>query len=150
MKTIDEELQMLLDRWREGALTDEEMLELTARLEKPEAREMMRRDWFLDAALPQSLAASDVVVRTPRPSLAVRWRAGLAGWLTAFAPRSVQREEPVLAALQLWRRASLGALAAAAVVAVALVWTPGKNVVADFTPRQIAAAMLSNELPDSP
>ena len=54
---MNPELQNLLHRWRENSLTTEEMRALTAELNQPAAREALRRDWFLEAALPQSLAA---------------------------------------------------------------------------------------------
>ena len=98
------ELQNLLHRWREGSLTAEEMRALTAELAKPEARAVLRRDWFLDAALPQSLAASSVIVRTPLPSLAARMRAWAASWFTLFAPGDARGEESSILALRLWAR----------------------------------------------
>jgi len=149
MKMTDEEFQRVLDRWHEDSLTEEEMRELTNRLEEPEAREMMRQDWFLDAALPQSLATSEVLVRTPQPSLTVRCRAWLTSWLTASAPRSTRVEQPELWTLRVWLRASLAALTVGTCVTLALTWTPRERVAEDFTPRQIAAAIVSNQLPDS-
>ena len=54
---MNDELQNLLHRWHEGSLTTDEMRTLTALLAKPEARQSLRRDWFLESALPEALAA---------------------------------------------------------------------------------------------
>ena len=89
---MNPELQNLLHRWREGSLTTEEMRALTAELAKREARAALRRDWFLEAALPQSLAASSVIVRTPRsakPAATVAWRWTPAHWATLGAAAAI-------------------------------------------------------------
>ena len=107
---MNPELQHLLHRWHEGSLTADEMRTLTAHLAKPEARAALRRDWFLETALPQALAASAVIVRTPQQSLMARLRAAFAGWLTRFAPQAAREEEAGLGALQLWARPSFAAI----------------------------------------
>lgn len=85
---MNPDLPTLLHRWREGTLTPEEMRTLAVRLAQPEARAALRRDWFLDAALPQSLAASSVIVRTPqsvRPGAPIFWRWTSAQWASLGA-----------------------------------------------------------------
>ena len=61
MKTDWEEL---LNKWREGNLSDEELRQLTEALGNREARVALREDWFLEAALPEALRAS-TVINTP-------------------------------------------------------------------------------------
>jgi hypothetical protein len=151
---MNEELQNLLHRWREGSLNAEGMCSLTAELAKPEARTALRRDWFLDAALPQSLAASAVIVRTPQPSLAARMRAWVAQWLTLFTPSGAREEEASLAALRLWARASFAALAVGLITTSWLAWPQREEMAADVDadaePALIAQLMLETRLPDSP
>ena len=146
MKMSDKELQTLLDHWREGALTEEEMRGLAKRLEAPEARQMIRQDWFLDAALPQSLAASDVLVRAPKPSFAARCHAWLAGWLTRLTPTDTCtlariRERPAT----LWERLALGTVPLAAAIAIAcVVWdrtAPRPDATEAFAAELIAASL---------
>ena len=90
---MNPELPNLLHRWREGSVTSEEMRALTAELAQPEARTALRRDWFLEAALPQSLAASSVIVRTPRvaekPAPTLAWRWTPAHWATLGAAAAI-------------------------------------------------------------
>jgi hypothetical protein len=97
---MNPDLPTLLHRWHEGSLTAEEMSALTTLLAQPEARRALRQDWFLDAALPQALAASAVIVRTPQASLFARLKA----WFAS-------EEEFAIGALQLWARTSFAALA---------------------------------------
>jgi hypothetical protein len=151
---MNDELQNLLHRWREGSLTADEMRTLTALLAKPEARQALRRDWFLEAALPEALAASAVIVRTPQPSLAAKLRGWIAGWLIAFAPRVSREEDAALCALRLWARASFAALALGLITASWLVWPQREefaaDVDADSEPAFLAQIMIETHLPDSP
>jgi hypothetical protein len=151
---MNEELQNPLHRWREGSLNAEEMRSLTAELAKPEARAALRRDWFLDAALPQALAASAVIVRTPQPSLGARMRAWAAQWLTLFTPSGAREEDASLAALRLWARASFAALAVGLITTSWLAWPQREEIAADVDadaePALIAQLMLETRLPDSP
>jgi hypothetical protein len=146
MKMSDKELQTLLDHWREGALTEEEMRGLAEQLEAPDARQMMRQDWFLDAALPQSLAASDVLVRAPKPSFAARCQAWLAGGLPRFMPTETStparnHERPPT----LWERLALGTVPLAAAIAIAcVVWdrtAPRPDATEAFAAELIAASL---------
>ncbi len=145
---MNEELQRLLHRWREGSLSAEEMRTLTELLALPEARAALRRDWFLETALPQSLAASSVIVRTPQPSLAERVRA----WLTLFAPGDARDGDSSIFALQLWARSSFAALAIGLITASWLAWPKGEEFALESTaePAFIAQLMLETQLPDSP
>lgn len=151
---MNPELQNLLHHWREGSLTTGEMRALTAELAQPEARAALRRDWFLEAALPQSLAASSVIVRTPQPSFAARMRAGAASWFTLFAPGEPRGEEPSILALRLWARASFAALAVGLITASWLVWPQQDEITADVDaesePTFLAQLMIETELSDSP
>ena len=149
---MNPELQNLLRRWREGSLTTDEMRTLTAHLAKPEARKALRRDWFLEAALPEALAASAVIVRTPQPSLAAKLRGWIAGWLTAFAPRASREEDAALWALRLWARTSFAALAVGLVTSAWLAWPQREEIATetDAEPAYFAQLMLETQLPDSP
>lgn len=92
MKPMNDELSDMLHRWREGSLSAEEMRSLTELLAKPEARAALRRDWFLDAALPQALAASAVIVRTPRTTArptSASWRWTPAHWTALGAAAAI-------------------------------------------------------------
>jgi hypothetical protein len=85
---MNSELPVFLHRWRDGNLTPDEMRRLTALLAQPEARAALRHDWFLEAALPQALATSSVIVRTPqpsRPAAPVFWRWTPAQWVSVGA-----------------------------------------------------------------
>jgi hypothetical protein len=149
---MNDELQNLLHRWREGSLTADELRTLTALLAKPEARQALRRDWFLEAALPEALAASAVIVRTPQPSLAAKLRGWISGWLTAFAPRASREEDAALWALHLWARSSFAALAVGLVTSAWLAWPQREEIAAetDAEPAYFAQLMLETQLPDSP
>lgn len=151
---MNPELQNLLHRWREGSLTTEELRALTAELAQPEARAALRRDWFLEAALPQSLAASSVIVRTPQPSLAARLRGWAASWFTLFTPGEARGDEPSILALRLWARASFAALAVGLITASWLVWPQREEFTADVDaesePAYLAQLMIETRLPDSP
>ena len=147
---MNPELQNLLHRWHEGTLTTDEMRTLTALLAKPEARQALRRDWFLEAALPEALAASAVIVRTPQPSLAAKLR----GWLTACAPHASHEEDAALWALRLWARTSFAALALGLITASWLVWPQREEFTADVDaesePAFLAQLMIETHLPDAP
>ena len=149
---MNDELQNLLHRWREGSLTADEMPTLTALLAKPEARQALRRDWFLEVALPEALAASAVIVRTPQPSLAAKLRGWIAGWLTAFAPRTSREEDAALWALRLWARTSFAALAVGLVTSAWLAWPQREEIATetDADPAYFAQLILETQLPDSP
>lgn len=54
-------LDELINRWREGKLSEEELCCLTEALDTPEGRAALRGDWFLDAALPEALRTSPVL-----------------------------------------------------------------------------------------
>jgi hypothetical protein len=149
---MNDELQNLLHRWREGSLTADEMRTLTALLAKPEARQALLRDWFLEAALPEALAASAVIVRTPQPSLAAKLRGWIAGWLTACAPRASREEDAALWTLRLWARTSFAALAVGLVTSAWLAWPQREEIATetDAEPAYFAQLMLETQLPDSP
>lgn len=149
---MNPELQHLLHRWHEGSLTADEMRTLTAHLAKLEARAALRRDWFLETALPQALAASSVIVRTPQPSLMARLRGAFAGWLTRFAPQAARDEEASLGALQLWARTSFAALAVGLITTTWLAWPQREEIAAETAaePALIAQLMLETQLPDAP
>ena len=149
---MNDELQNLLHRWREGSLMADELHTLTALLAKPEARQALRRDWFLEAALPEALAASAVIVRTPQQSLAAKLRGWIAGWLTAFAPRASREEDAALWALRLWARASFAALAVGLVTSAWLACPQREEIATetDAEPAYFAQLMLETQLPDSP
>lgn len=149
---MNPELSTLLHRWREGTLSPEEMQTLTALLAQPEARAELRRDWFLETALPQALAASSVIVRTPQPSFLARLRGAFHRWLTRFAPQSGREEEAGLGALQLWARASFTALAFGLITTLWLVLPQREEIVAETSaePDFIAQRMLETQLLDAP
>ena len=54
-------LDELINRWREGQLSDEELRRLTDALATQEGRAALRGDWFLEAALPEALRTSPVL-----------------------------------------------------------------------------------------
>ena len=149
---MNDELQNLLNRWREGSLTADEMRTLTALLAKPEARQALRRDWFLEAALPQALEASAVILRTPQPSMAAKLSGWIAGCLNAFAPRASREEDAALWALRLWVRTSLAALVVGLVTSAWLAWPQREEIATetDAEPAYFAQLMLETQLPDSP
>lgn len=151
---MNPELQNLLHRWRESSLTTEEMRALTAELAQPEAREALRRNWFLEAALPQSLAVSSVIMRTPQPSFAAKMRAWAASKFALFAPAEARGDEPSILVLRLWARASFAALAVGLITASWLAWPQREEFAAEVDPESepayIAQLMLVTQLPDSP
>jgi len=149
---MNPELQNLLHRWREGSLTTDEVRTLTAHLARPEGRAALRRDWFLEAGLPEALAASAVIVRTPQPSLATRLRTWITPWFTLFTSSGDRESESSLFALRLWARTSLAALALGLITSVWLVWPQREESAADVDaePAYLAQLMLETQLPDSP
>lgn len=139
------DLQNLLHRWREGSLTTEEMRTLTAELAKPEARAALRRDWFLEAALPQSLAASSVIVRTPQPSFVAR----LSGWFTRLFEGDAREEVSDLGALQLWMRTSFAALAVGLITSAWLVWPQSHETAHDSDAEQLVQIIFQKQFADT-
>jgi hypothetical protein len=151
MNTNDE-LSQLLHRWREGSLTPEEIERLAAQLDDPQARAALRREWFLDAALPQALAASTVMQNAPSPTLAARCRTRAAR-LFAGEPRQAGA---ALLALRWWARGAFAAVALGALTAWIL-WpqpvatSPAFSTDAnDADPALIAGLLLEQQLNDSP
>ncbi len=138
---MNENLPELLRRFREGELAPDDWPRLNEFLERPEGREALRHDWFLEAALPQSLAAAAVAVRIPRPSLAERFLAWIDG---------SRNEEPALATLRLWSRASFAALVIGLVAATWTIWPPREAVDAGSDPAFIAQLILQNQLSEEP
>ncbi len=75
------DIEHLLNKWREGNLSDEQLRRLTQALEKRQAREALRDDWFLESSLPEALRASPVLnielppdeITSPLPIEASRW-----------------------------------------------------------------------------
>lgn len=145
---MNDDLTELLRRFREDDLSPEDWLRLNELLARPEGRAALRLDWFLEAALPQSLAAAAVAgaassVRPARASLAERFLAWIAG---------PQTGEPVFAVLQLWSRASFAALALGLVATAWAVW-PAREVIdsgSESDPAFIAQLILQNQLSDEP
>lgn len=150
MNPMNNQLQSLLQRWRDGSLTTEEMRELTLLLANPEARATLRRDWFLDTALPQALAASVVLMHRPRPSVAERLHGGIAHWFTLFAPGEARGEDSDVLALRWWARASSAALAFGLITIGWLVWPQRQETATDSEPAFIAQLMLESQLRTSP
>lgn len=138
---MNDDLPELLRRFREDELAPEDWPRLNELLDRPEGREALRHDWFLEAALPQSLAAAAVALRIPRPSLAERVLAWIAG---------PQTGEPTLAILQLWSRASFAALAIGLVAATWAVWPAREAVDSGSDPAFIAQLILQNQLSEEP
>jgi hypothetical protein len=58
-------LDELIHRWREGTLSDDEMRQLTEALASREARAALRRDWFLEEALPEALKTAPLLEVVP-------------------------------------------------------------------------------------
>lgn len=69
-------LETLLHRWQEGVLSGEELQELIRLLETPEAREQLRREWFLESMLPEALKTAGCPVVVPEHPIRV--------WLSTF------------------------------------------------------------------
>ena len=59
---MNDDLTELLRRFREDELAPEDWPRLIDLLDSPEGRAALRHDWFLEAALPQSLAAAGLEV----------------------------------------------------------------------------------------
>jgi hypothetical protein len=148
---MNDDLTELLRRFREDDLSPEAWLRLNELLARPEGRAALREDWFLEAALPQSLAAAAVAgaasfVRPARTSLAERFLAWIAG---------PQTGEPAFAVLQLWSRASFAALALGLVATAWAVW-PAREAIdavdsgSESDPAFIAQLILQNQLSEEP
>ena len=58
-------LDELIHRWREGTLSDDEIGQLTDALASREARAALRRDWFLEEALPEALKTAPLLEVAP-------------------------------------------------------------------------------------
>lgn len=73
-------LDELINRWREGRLSDEDLRRLTEALDTPEGRASLRANWFLEAALPEALRTSPLlrVSRKAEPQQTRKWT----GWLS--------------------------------------------------------------------
>lgn len=138
---MNDDLPELLRRFRDDELAPEDWPRLNEFLDRPEGRAALRHDWFLEAALPQSLAAALVAERIPQPSLAERFLAWIAG---------PQAGEPSFAVLQLWSRASFAALAIGLVAATWAVWPPREAVDSGSDPAFIAQLILQSQLPEEP
>lgn len=138
---MNDDLPELLRRFREDELAPEDWPRLIELLDRPEGREALRHDWFLEAALPQSLAAASVAERIPRTSLAERFLAWIAG---------PQTGEPAFAILQLWSRASFAALAIGLIAATWAVWPTSEAFEPESDPAFIAQLILQNQLPEEP
>jgi hypothetical protein len=54
---MNQELRDLLFRWHRDTLSEEDLRRLTDLLDSPEARAALHDEWFLDATLPEALAA---------------------------------------------------------------------------------------------
>ena len=134
------------------------MERLAAHLDDPQVRAALRHEWFLDAALPQSLAAAAVMVKTPSPTFAARVRAWSARQ-SAGEPRDVGA---ALLMLRWWARGAFAAVVLGAVAAW-MVWplptqiSPSVSANADTTdadadadPALIAGLLLEQQLTDSP
>lgn len=138
---MNDDLTELLRRFREDELSPEDWLRLNDLLGRPEGRAALRHDWFLEAALPQSLAAASVSASIPQPSLAERFLAWIAG---------PQTGEPSFATLQLWSRASFASLAIGLVAATWAVWPARDAIDSGSDPAFIAQLILQNQLPEEP
>lgn len=116
-KNLDE----LIDGWREGTLSEEELRRLTQALSSPEARAALRDEWLLEAGLPEALKT--------QPVLRMARQAGL---------ESKRRALP-------WARWQLATLAAAAAICVAcIVWernAPRPNDTEAFAARLMATTL---------
>jgi hypothetical protein len=147
---MNSELDTLLNRWRDGSLSEEELRRLTDFLATQEGRAALRHDWFLEEALPEALRTLPLLEMAPRPSWAAQWSAWLRPWTVAAAGRE---DEPATVVLRQWARGSLAALplGAAAVVAAAwLAWQEPTATEAAGEPAFIARLMLENQLRQVP
>ena len=70
-------LDELINQWREGRVSDEDLRRLTEALDTPEGRASLRADWFLEAALPEALRTSSLlkVSHKADPERTRRWTA---------------------------------------------------------------------------
>jgi hypothetical protein len=116
-------LDELLHRWREGTLSDDEMRQLTESLASREARAALRRDWFLEEALPEALKTAPLLEVVPPD----------------FTPSKPERE--AWAAVR-WLRLEWAALGAAAAISIAcILWE--RTAAADDTEVMVAQLTAS-------
>lgn len=139
---MNSSLDPLLNRWREGTLTSAEMRELTDGLATHEGRAVLRRDWFLEVALPQALRTAPVLALAPKPA---RFRAWLSSWLP-------QDEAASAMALRMWAGGSLAALVLAGVTALSLKQTTQPATAQEADSIAIAQILFQQRFfePDSP
>ena len=90
---MNDELHDLIHRWHTGTLGEDGLRRLIDLLDTPEARAVLHDEWFLDATLPEALAALPAwdlqhPVLLPQPArqpAPVRWRFTPAHWSTLGA-----------------------------------------------------------------
>jgi len=114
-------LDELIDGWREGTLSEEELRRLSEALSSREARAALRDEWLLEAGLPEALKT--------QPVLRMAREAGL---------QPERRRLP-------WTRWQLASLAAAATICVACIFwermAPRPNDMDAFAARLMAATL---------
>lgn len=93
-------LDELINRWREGRLTDEDLRRLTEALDTPEGRASLRADWFLEAALPEALRTSPLlkVSQKAEPQQTRKWT----GWLSWRPLAAAAAALVIVAAVGAW------------------------------------------------
>jgi hypothetical protein len=85
---MNDELHDLLHRWQIGTLGEDGLRRLNDLLDTPEARAVLHDEWFLDATLPEALAAlpawklqrPSALPQPTRQPAPVRWRLTPAHW----------------------------------------------------------------------
>jgi hypothetical protein len=117
-------LDELLHRWREGTLSDDEMRQLTDALASSEARAALRRDWFLEEALPEALKTAPLLEVAPPD----------------FTPSKPEREAW---ATVRWLRLEWAALGAAAAISIACILWERTAATADDTEVMVAQLTAS-------
>jgi hypothetical protein len=117
-------LDELLHRWREGTLSDDEMRQLTDALASRDARAALRRDWFLEEALPEALKTAPLLEVAP-PDF-TRAKPGREAW----------------AAVR-WLRLEWAALGAAAAISIACILWERTAATADDTEVMVAQLTAS-------
>jgi hypothetical protein len=117
-------LDELLHRWREGTLSNDEMRQLTEALATSEARAALRRDWFLEEALPEALKTAPLLEVVPPD----------------FTPSKPGRE--AWAAVR-WLRLEWAALGAAAAISIACILWERTAATADDTEVMVAQLTAS-------
>jgi hypothetical protein len=119
-----------------------------------QSRAALRREWFLDAALPQALAASAVMQNAPSPTLAARCRT----WAARLFASEPRQAGAALLALRWWARGAFAAVALGALTAwgvwprsdAALPAASAGTDAADAEPALIAGLLLEQQLNDPP